>query len=151
MVIKSLKEGYWRSKTLDQLSVQEWEALCDGCGKCCLLKLEDEDTGEIFSTDIGCKFLDLDTCKCSHYERRTRVVNDCVKLSPTNIHGLDWLPESCSYRVIARGEDLPDWHHLVSGSQMEIHRLGYSIRGWVISESDDCAENAIDRIIQWVD
>ena len=79
------------------------------------------------------------------------MVNDCVKLSPTNIHGLDWLPESCSYRVIARGEDLPDWHHLVSGSQMEIHSLGHSIRGWVISESDDYAENAIDRIIEWVD
>ena len=145
-----LKDSFWRSKPLEEFSVEEWEALCDGCGKCCLLKLED-DTGEIYATDIGCKLLDLDSCRCSHYDGRKQVVHDCVELTPSNINDLDWLPNSCSYRLVARGEDLPDWHYLVGGSRMEIHRMGHSIRGWAVSESNGYGKTAIDRIIQWVD
>ena len=142
---------FWRSKPLDELSLEEWEALCDGCGKCCLIKLEDDHSGEIYSTDISCKLLDLTTCRCASYEKRTQVVEDCYKLTPFNIDDLDWLPESCSYRMVARGEDLPFWHHLVSGSRSDIHRLGHSIKNWAVSESDGYGGNALDRIIQWVD
>ena len=127
-------------KTLDEMSAPEWESLCDGCGRCCLVKLEDEDTGEIHFTDIGCKLLDGKTCRCLDYRHRHRRVPDCVKLTPAAVRELSWLPVTCAYRLVAEGRDLYDWHPLVSGSPDSVHEAGVSVRGRVFGERDrSCA------------
>ena len=141
------KDDFWRSKPLDEWSVEGWEALCDGCGKCCLIKPEDDHSGEIYTTDIGYEFLNLTTYRCSSYKKRTPVVEDCCKLTASDIDDLDWLPESCSYLKVGRGGDLPERHHLVCGSRSHIHRLGHSIKSWAVSEPDGYGGNALDRII----
>ncbi|MBV8440210.1 MAG: YcgN family cysteine cluster protein, partial [Hyphomicrobiales bacterium] len=117
---------FWRTKTLDEMSASEWESLCDGCGRCCLVKLEDEDDGEIHFTDIGCKLLDAKTCRCLDYKSRHRRVPDCVKLTPQAVRSLSWLPVTCAYRLVAEGKDLFDWHPLVSGSADSVHEAGVS-------------------------
>jgi len=124
---------FWE-RPLDELSRSEWEALCDGCGKCCLHKVEDEDTGDIYSTNVACKLLDLQTAHCSDYRHRRAFVPDCVRLTPRLAGELAWLPESCAYRLRARGEPLPDWHYLVSGDRDAVHKAGMSIIGKVIGE-----------------
>src|SRR5579864_6904432 len=108
-------QPFWRTKTLDEMSHAEWESLCDGCGRCCLVKLEDEDTGDIHFTDIGCKLLHTESCRCADYSRRRRRVPDCVKLTPEGARTLSWLPSTCAYRVLAEGRDLAWWHPLLSG------------------------------------
>ncbi len=147
----SLNDPFWQVKNLDEMTEAEWELLCDGCGKCCLVKLEDEDTGEIYHTNVVCKLLDLEACECNNYQHRQYFVDDCLKLIPSNIGELTWLPNSCAYRVIARGEELPPWHHLVTGCREDVHNWGMSVRGWVSSESDVSDRHMQDRIIQWVD
>lgn len=126
-------EPFWE-RPLDTLSRSEWEALCDGCGKCCLHKLEDEDTGEFYQTNVACKLLDLQTARCSDYRHRRAHVPDCVRLTPGKAAGLPWLPESCAYRLRARGLPLPEWHYLVSGDPDSIHRAGMSVIGRAVSE-----------------
>jgi uncharacterized cysteine cluster protein YcgN (CxxCxxCC family) len=125
---------FWQRKSLADMTTAEWESLCDGCGKCCLLKLEDVDTGEIAYTNVACRLLDLGTCQCSRYAERLRFVPDCVVLSPDNIGDLFWMPKTCAYRAIAEGRDLPSWHPLVSGDPETVHRSGVSIRGRCITE-----------------
>jgi uncharacterized protein len=143
-------QPFWLKKTLDEMSVGEWESLCDGCGRCCLVKLEDEDTGEIHFTDIGCKLLDGKTCRCTDYPRRHRRVPDCVRLTADVVRNLSWLPVTCAYRLVAKGQDLPDWHPLVSGSPDSVHEAGVSVRGRVkVSESDLAPEHWPDRIVKW--
>jgi uncharacterized cysteine cluster protein YcgN (CxxCxxCC family) len=126
---------FWRDKTLSELTDQEWESLCDGCGRCCLHKLEDEDTGELFITRVSCRLLDLGSCRCRHYPERSKLVPDCLDLR-ADFDRFDWLPSTCAYRLVHEGRDLPDWHPLVSGSFETVHRAGISVRHFAVSEDD---------------
>ena len=132
-----------------ELSPQEWESLCDGCGKCCCIRLEDEDNGNIYITDVVCKLFDAGTCQCSNYPSRSKLVPDCVTLTPDNVDQLHWMPQTCAYRLVANGEDLPEWHHLVSGSRETIHEAGMSVQDAVISEDFVTEEEQTRRIVIW--
>lgn len=125
---------FWEDKPLDALDRAEWEMLCDGCGKCCVHKLEDEETGELFPTNVACKLLDRHSGRCSNYRHRRAFVPECVRLTPKLAATLDWLPETCAYKLRAEGKQLPDWHHLVSGDPDAVHKAGMSVRGWTVSE-----------------
>jgi uncharacterized cysteine cluster protein YcgN (CxxCxxCC family) len=127
-------EPFWRAKTLEDMNTVEWESLCDGCGLCCLIRFEDEDTGEITPTRVACKLFDGDKCRCSNYAQRRRHVPDCIKLTPGNIRNLPWMPLSCAYRRLHEGKDLPVWHPLVTGRAESVHEAGVSVRGQTISE-----------------
>lgn len=128
------KSRFWEEKPLSRMTPDEWNSLCDGCGKCCLNKLEDEDTGDIHYTNVACRLLDLDHIRCTRFEERTRLVPDCTVLTSGNLSSLGWLPTTCAYRLIFEGKPLPTWHHLISGSAESIHEVGRSIRGKCISE-----------------
>jgi uncharacterized cysteine cluster protein YcgN (CxxCxxCC family) len=138
---------FWKRKTLSEMTRPEWESLCDGCARCCLLKLEDIDTGEIAYTDIACKLLDQGACRCSDYRNRQQSVPDCVVLEPRNIADLGWMPSSCAYRLIAEGKDLAWWHPLVSGDPQTVHDAGISVRGRVVPEQR--GDDPEDRIVTW--
>ena len=125
------------SKPLHAMSSAEWESLCDGCGLCCQIRLEDEDSGEVVLSNVACRYLDLCSHQCSDYANRQRNVPDCVKVTPDNIHALTWLPHTCGYRLVAMGEPLPSWHPLISGEAESVHRKGPSMRGALISEDED--------------
>ncbi|WP_041796016.1 YcgN family cysteine cluster protein [Pararhodospirillum photometricum] len=127
----------------------EWESLCDGCGKCCLHKLQEEDTGHIHYTNVACELLDLASCQCADYVKRWDTVPDCVKLTPRLLHRLAWMPETCAYRLLARGEPLPPWHPLETGDPESVHRAGMSARGRAVSELD--AGPLEDHIVEWSD
>ena len=131
---------FWE-KPLDALNREEWEALCDGCGKCCLHKLEDADTGEIHATNVACKLLSLRTARCTNYRGRRAFVPDCVRLTARSVPKTDWLPSTCAYRLRAEGKPLHDWHPLISGDPESVHRAGISIRGWTVSERDTGDDN----------
>ncbi|MGB5949012.1 MAG: YcgN family cysteine cluster protein [Parvibaculum sp.] len=143
------KEPFWKRKTLEEMTRAEWESLCDGCAKCCLVKLEDEDTLEILFTDAVCKLLDGNSCRCTDYANRSKLVPDCVHLTPKIIREVNWMPPSCAYRLIAEGKDLPSWHPLVSGDAESVHRAGMSVRGRTICESEVELEDICDRIVEW--
>lgn len=125
---------FWE-KPLTALNREEWEALCDGCGQCCMHKVEDEDTGEIFATNIACRLLDLTTCQCSDYRRRKYFVPDCIQLTRRNVDSFEWLPETCAYKRRAENRPLPDWHYLISGDRDAVHVAGASVRGKAIAEA----------------
>lgn len=127
---------FWEDKPLEALDRAEWEQLCDGCGKCCVHKLEDEETGEFFATNVACKLLDRHSGRCSDYRHRRAFVPECIRLTPKLAATLDWLPETCAYRLRAEDKPLPEWHHLVSGDPEAVHRAGMSVRGWTVSETD---------------
>ena len=131
---------FWQTKLLEEMSPAEWESLCDGCGKCCLAKLEDEDTGEIHWTSVGCRLFDAGACRCRHYEQRLEHVPDCVRLTPANVRTISWLPSTCAYRLVADGRDLYWWHHLVSGSRETIHEAGMSMRGRLTASEEELGE-----------
>ncbi|CAN5168222.1 YcgN family cysteine cluster protein [soil metagenome] len=137
---------FWE-RPLATLDRAQWEALCDGCGKCCLHKVEDADTGEIFHTNVACRLLDGQTARCSDYRHRRALVPDCLRLTQANVGKIGWLPESCAYRLRAEGRPLPGWHHLVSGDPEAVHREGHSVRGRTISEvlAGDLENHIIDR------
>ncbi len=138
---------FWEDKSLGQMSRAEWESLCDGCGKCCIHKLEDEDTGEIHTTNVACRLLDRRSGLCSDYRNRRAYVPECVRLTPAKLRELDWLPSTCAYRLLDEGKPLPDWHPLVSGDPEAVHRVGQSVRGWTVSETDvgDLELHIVDR------
>jgi uncharacterized protein len=125
---------FWEVKPLTAMSHAEWESLCDGCGQCCLIKVEDEDTGGIYLTRLGCKLLDTTSCRCRDYARRKKRVPDCISIGPDDISRLSWLPQTCAYRSLAEGRGLEWWHPLVSGDPETVHAAGVSVRGWARSE-----------------
>jgi len=143
-----MNDQFWKRKSLGELSTREWESLCDGCALCCMHKLEDEDTGDILYTDIACRLLDIETCRCTDYKARAKRVADCLVLSADRPEAFQWLPASCAYRRLSEGKDLPDWHPLLSGVPESVHTVGVSMRGRAISENE--AENAAEdwRVLQ---
>ena len=138
---------YWRTKRLEEMTREEWESLCDRCGRCCLHKLRDEATNELSFTNVSCRLLDLETCQCSDYERRRRRVPDCVSLTPETLKEIDWLPPTCAYRRLRDGKDLLWWHPLVSGDPDTVHQAGISVRGRAISERRSGALE--DHVVDW--
>ena len=146
---KGLKDRFWERKPLSAMNQREWEALCDGCGKCCLNKLEDEDTGEVALTRIACRLLDDNSCRCAHYENRHAFVPDCIVLKPDNldIHAY-WMPETCAYRLLWQGDPLPGWHPLLTGTAQSVHDAGISVRGITLSEFDVPQEEWEEHIIE---
>ena len=140
-------EPFWKTKSLEQMTGEEWESLCDGCGRCCLHKLRHEETEALSFTNVACRLLDLDTCQCSDYARRQRRVPDCVSLTPKALADIDWLPPSCAYRRVRDGKGLAWWHPLVSGDPDTVHQAGVSVRGRAISERRAGALEA--HIVDW--
>ena len=140
--------SFWE-KPLATLDRAEWEALCDGCGKCCLHKLEDEETGEIHATNVACKLLDRHSGRCTNYRGRKAFVPDCVRLTSSKVGALAWLPSTCAYRLRSESKPLPDWHYLVCGDREAVHRAGESVRGWTVSEDEvgDLEDHMVDRVL----
>jgi len=147
----AIEPEFWKTKPFEAMTLEEWEALCDGCAKCCLHKIEDIETGEVFFTDVACRLLDVNTCQCLHYEHRSDIVPDCVHLTPEKVQALTWLPKSCAYRRLAEGRDLAWWHPLVSGTQDTMISAGISVCGRVVSEMRIKMSRIMDHVVDWVD
>lgn len=143
--------AWWNTKSLEELSASEWESLCDGCAKCCLHKLQDEDTGEVFYTKVRCKHLVEEHCRCSDYAQRSVLVPNCIQLHVEKIPAYDWLPSTCAYRLRAGNEPLPLWHPLVSGDPQSVHDAGISIRGRSVSDEFIHPDGYEEHIIHWVE
>lgn len=143
------EEPFWKRKSMAEMSRAEWESLCDGCGRCCLHKLEDEDSGELVFTSVACRQLDSRACHCRVYDQRQQRVADCLVLTPQSSY-LKWLPSSCAYRRLAEGRDLADWHPLVSGDPESVHRAGISVRNRVVSEADVHPDDLDRFIVTWI-
>lgn len=140
---------FWQTKTLAEMTDSEWESLCDGCGLCCLNKLEDWDTGEVVWTSIRCQLLDDHSCRCKDYENRQATVPDCIRLTVKSVGEISWLPPTCAYRLIRDGEDLYWWHYLVSGDPETVHQAGISARGRTVSEEGIEVEDYEDYLVTW--
>jgi len=150
VLTKPATPPFWRVKPLDEMSEAEWESLCDGCGRCCLVKLEDEDTGEVHYTDVACKLLDARSCRCRDYVHRQREVSDCVKLTPESVNALSWLPVTCAYRRLDEGRGLAWWHPLVSGRPETVAEAGVAVTGRLFaSEADLPPERWPERVVKW--
>ncbi|MFD1882556.1 YcgN family cysteine cluster protein [Paracoccus pacificus] len=143
-----MRDRFWELP-LDDLTQTEWEALCDGCGKCCLNKIEFEDTGEVAFTNVSCRLLDGESCRCSSYHNRHKFVPDCVVLTPKKLREIDWwLPATCAYRLRAHDKPLYDWHYLISGDRETVHQAGVSVRGWTVNELTVSEDDWEDHIIE---
>jgi len=142
------EKPFWQTVKLADMTAAQWEAVCDGCAKCCLVKLQDEDSGEIVFTDIVCNLLDQQTCRCAHYAERTKLVPDCVKLTKDNLDKIDFMPPSCAYRLLHEGKDLPQWHPLVSGRADSVVEAGMSVKGRVMAEMAFDGDSE-DRVVDW--
>jgi uncharacterized protein len=141
---------FWTTKALEEMTPQEWESLCDGCGRCCLVKLEDEDDGSLYFTDVACRLFDAGTCRCSDYKDRAKRVPDCVTLTPQEVRSLRWLPPTCAYRVLAEGKELADWHPLISGNPASVIHASISVKGAVYASEDDVSVDEMKaRIRDW--
>ena len=140
---------FWKDKSLSEMSTDEWESLCDRCGKCCVLKIEDADTGEVHYTDVACKLLHCGTASCTNYPHRKRFVPDCITLSPDNLDSLPWMPQTCAYRVLHEGGELVAWHPLISGDPDSPRQAGISVAGRVFPEESVPLKDLIDHITTW--
>tara|TARA_Y100000590_G_scaffold467150_1_gene645008 strand:- start:12955 stop:13395 length:441 start_codon:yes stop_codon:yes gene_type:complete len=138
---------FWKEKKLNEMSPQEWELLCDRCGKCCTLKLQDEETQQLYDTSIVCKLYNIKKCKCSKYQERHKYVSDCIKLTYENIESLSWLPDTCAYRLLDEERELYSWHHLISGSYSTVHDTQNSISSDNIFSENDIEENDYEDYI----
>jgi uncharacterized cysteine cluster protein YcgN (CxxCxxCC family) len=146
---RPLRPRFWEKIPLARMTSEEWEALCDGCGKCCLNKLEDEDTGEVAFTRVACRLLDDQTCRCGNYAVRKQIVPECVVLTPATIAKVAyWLPATCAYRRLHEGKPLYDWHYLISGDPETVHAAGASVQGWTVPEYEVPEEEWEDHIIE---
>ena len=143
-------DPFWKTTVLEDMSDEQWESLCDGCGRCCLVKLEDVDTGNVLFTDVGCTLLNGKSCRCSDYPNRQSKVPDCVRLTPDVVRSLSWLPKTCGYRLVAEGKDLAPWHPLVSGSPETVHSAGISVRDRLSGFEDEMSvSEQIERVVRW--
>ena len=143
------QEAFWKLKSLEEMSNTEWESLCDGCGLCCLNKLEDWDTGEVVFTSVRCRLMDGETCRCTDYAERQKIVPDCIQLTPEEVDTISWLPPTCAYRLVRDGEDLYWWHPLVSGDPETVHLAGISARGRTVSEETVEVDDYEDYVVEW--
>lgn len=145
-----LRLEFWKHYGLTELNSAEWEALCDGCGLCCLIKLEDEEIQEIAYTKVACKLLDCQTGHCSNYAKRQQYVPDCIQLTPEKLAEIRWLPSTCAYRRLEEGKSLPNWHYLISGSRQSVIKARKSAAGRCVSEVDVHEHDIEDYIVRWV-
>lgn len=143
-------ERYWETKSLADMTEAEWESLCDGCARCCLQKLEDADTGDVYYTELACRLLDERQCRCLDYPRRLQKVPECMKITVQDMDQFHWLPTTCAYRLLAEGKPLASWHPLVSGNPDSVHQAGISVRGRVVPEHLVAEQDWEDHIIHWV-
>jgi uncharacterized cysteine cluster protein YcgN (CxxCxxCC family) len=144
--------NFWKTKNLSEMTTDEWESLCDGCAKCCLHKLEDEETGDVYFTSIACRLIDLTTCRCSRYTERTRLIPGCVDLRQLEDEHFYWLPSTCAYRLLHESKDLPSWHPLLSKTNTTVDTQGISIRGYARKESkNDNLDDLEDFILEWLE
>lgn len=146
-----MTEPFWRSTPLAEMSRTEWESLCDGCARCCQVKLEDEDTGRIGCTSAVCELLDIEQCRCTDYDRRHVRVPDCIEFDAARIASLPWLPETCAYRLLAEGKDLQWWHPLVSGSTDTVHEAGISVRSFAVLETGIAIDALEEMVVRWIE
>lgn len=144
-----MSKPFWKNKKLAEMTGPEWESLCDGCGRCCLNKLEDWDTGQILWTNIGCELLDCESCRCRDYDNRANIVSDCIQLTPKRIAEIGWLPPTCGYRLIHEGRDLYWWHPLVSGSTDTVHEAGISVKGRAVEDNGIKPDEYEDYLVEW--
>jgi uncharacterized cysteine cluster protein YcgN (CxxCxxCC family) len=142
-------QPWWKSKPLAEMNMEEWESLCDHCAKCCLIKLEDEEDGTVYYTDVACDLLDGGSCQCKDYPNRETLVPECLRLTPDNLEQLYWMPPSCAYRLLYEGQNLPAWHHLVSGDKQSIHRLKQSVIGRFVYAAGVDEEHWEDHVVAW--
>ena len=141
-----MTDEFWKRKSLAELTQSEWESLCDGCALCCLHKLEDEENGDVYFTDIACKQLDIETCRCVDYAARARLVSMCLVLKADEPEAFQWLPGTCAYRILARGGTLPEWHYLVSGDRDAVHDLGISAKSRAVSENETSQWSVLQKL-----
>lgn len=146
----TLRDRFWELP-LGDLTRPEWEALCDGCGRCCLHKLQDEDTDEVVYTRVVCRYMDQGDCSCTEYLRRRELVPDCLVLTPENLPELDWIPDTCAYKLRERGEPLREWHPLIAGSRRAMEEAGISVSGKVVSENHVHEDGIEEHVIRWVE
>ena len=146
-----LEDRFWEKKGLDELDREEWEALCDGCGRCCLIKIEDEDSGELFYTNVICEYHDSLHCECTRYRDRSILVPECIKVTPEVARSEHWLPDTCAYRLLAQGKPLFDWHPLISGDRDSVHEADISVRDKVVSEAYVHPDELAEHLVHWLE
>jgi uncharacterized cysteine cluster protein YcgN (CxxCxxCC family) len=146
-----METEYWKHKTLEDMDHGEWEALCDGCGRCCLLKIEDEDSGALFYTNVICEYHDNQQCRCTHYKDRSLLVPDCIKVTPEVARSEKWLPDTCAYRLLAEDKPLFDWHPLLSGNADSVHTAGISVRDKVVAEQYVHPDELPEHLAHWLE